>query len=190
MARKKSKPSPSRKRREQVIKEERTLDPRVLSIGTKTIVLMVSVFILNIIFLYDDASHLFGPTPEPFPRLLYNLCLYSTFLLGLAAVVFQRTYKGGVSILHLPTELAVRKYRIVFLLQSICFSIVFLTLLYRFGIIDTVNKFVLWAIPKIEPKISNIISTILGWIVSGVIGNFAYDLLKRKYLAKFSAPAK
>lgn len=37
--------------------------------------------------------------------------------------------------------------------------------------------------PAIGSTLSNVISTAIGWIISGVIGNFVYDILKRKFLS-------
>ncbi len=60
-------------------------------------------------------------------------------------------------------------------------------LLYNFGAIQYGARFIYAKAPIIGSTLSNVISTILGWVVSGVIGNFVYDILKRKYLSKFKS---
>jgi hypothetical protein len=51
---------------------------------------------------------------------------------------------------------------------------------YYLGVIDFIAYVLHTYWPKLSEKLSYGISTALGWIVSGVIGNAAYDVIKRK----------
>jgi len=53
------------------------------------------------------------------------------------------------------------------------------TLFYISGAIELLTAFLQTHWPSIEPKLSYYLSTLIGWIVSGILGNAAYDLLKR-----------
>jgi len=50
---------------------------------------------------------------------------------------------------------------------------------YISGAIDLLTTFLQTRWPSIQPRISYYFSTLIGWIVAGVLGNAGYDLLKR-----------
>lgn len=70
--------------------------------------------------------------------------------------------------------------RLTFFLCNIISATLFIMVcLYYFGVVDFVAYVLHTQWPKLSEKVSYYISTAIGWIISGIIGNAAYDLLKR-----------
>jgi hypothetical protein len=69
------------------------------------------------------------------------------------------------------------------LMLSIC---VFLTI-YVFGVVDAISAFIRAHWQSASNLMVSVVSTLASFIISGVIGNFAYDVLKRLVLRRKGA---
>jgi hypothetical protein len=58
-------------------------------------------------------------------------------------------------------------------------TLLYVFLFYISGSIDLLTAFFQAHWPSIQPKVSYYVSTLIGWIVAGILGNAGYDLLKK-----------
>jgi hypothetical protein len=109
--------------------------------------------------------------------------------LGIAACIHIRVHRRARSQFAVNHELFRRMllWRIAIDSASICVGLS--TVLYAVGITPAVAAFLASHIPAITGTVSNIVSTLIVWVLSGVVGNFAYDMLK-KALTKRSNASK
>jgi hypothetical protein len=97
----------------------------------------------------------------------------------------RRKYKRNPTI-----ETAIRTTRRTIILLSVMIAIFFATFLYGLGVTYKVDQYLLAKAPAIGANISKAAATLLNIIVSGVIGNFVYDILKKMILNKMKAGQK
>ena len=98
----------------------------------------------------------------------------SHFLILLCFIIFPKTVLFNA---------AFRK-RCLFLFKLwsvLVIASIFLTSLYAIGAVDGLTDFVKFILPIVGQNISYGISTFITWVISGVIGNVAYALLRKLF---------
>src|SRR5262245_2110210 len=82
-------------------------------------------------------------------------------------------------------KLMLKVLRTLLLSTSLAVFVFFSMLFYGLGLVQKLSQYIIAKAPAIGSTLGAVISTIVGWMVSGVIGNFVYDILKKKYQDKF-----
>ena len=81
-------------------------------------------------------------------------------------------------------EMAIKINGRLIIILSVMVAIFFATFLYGVGVTYKVDQYLLAKAPSIGANISKAASTLFSWAISGVIGNFVYDILKKMFLKK------
>jgi len=69
--------------------------------------------------------------------------------------------------------------RVEILIDWVGATIYIVIIFYGLGLIDKIAYYFSSTFPGFGKQLSYAVSTVLGWVVSGVIGNAAYDFLKK-----------
>jgi hypothetical protein len=115
-------------------------------------------------FSYADGVYLFL-------NVLLSIALFSV----LANIRFK-------TLSTLPKEKALSTVKKLIVLYSTMITVFIAMLLYNLSIISGVAGYVVFVLPVLGAKYSGFVATIGSWLVSGIVGNFAYDVLKKKML--------
>lgn len=157
-------------------------DEQVNSIGQLAFLLTFSYITFSILLKIAFTYKSFANRPGLFNKfdLMYLLAviILPTVLISYSAIT------GMKKIRAMSTRIAYRKLKSIVVVFSTLLTLTTVSIFYALGIFAYITNVIYASAPKIGTAISSIISTILGWIVSGIIGNFFYDILKRKYLNK------
>lgn len=118
-------------------------------------------------------------TPAGIYELAGSVILFTTVYRFLEIVVsFKRALNDDAY--------AVRIYRVLAFMEALRVAAFMVLLMYGAGAIDAATTLLARSLAFLSDRASYVISTVLGWIISGVIGNFAYDLLKRPIASRRS----
>jgi hypothetical protein len=111
-------------------------------------------------------------------------------------VLFATMVRGGELLINFKRlvtddEHSIRVYRILAVFEGVRVTALAVLLMYGFGAVDIVAGLLARSILFLSERSSYLVSTGLGWIASGVTGNFVYDLLRRSVTSRRgrSAPA-
>lgn len=110
-------------------------------------------------------------------------------------ILFTTTYRFLEIIVSFKRALnddayAVRIYRVLAFMEALRVAAFVVLLMYGTGVIDAVTTLLARSLAFLSERASYVVATVLGWIISGVIGNFAYDLLKRPIASRRSASGR
>ena len=122
-------------------------------------------------------------TPPGIYELAGTVILFTTVYRFLEIVVsFKRALNDDAY--------AVRIYRVLAFMEGLRVAAFVVLLMYGAGAIDAVTTLLARSVAFLSERISYAIATVFGWIISGVIGNFAYDLLKRPIASRRSVSTR
>lgn len=158
-------------------------DKQVKSISELAFLLTFSYIIFSILLKIAFTYKSFANRPELFNK--FDL-MYLLGVIILPTVLISYSAINGMSrIRNMPVRVAYKRLRSIVIIFSILIVFTIVGILYALGLFVYTAELIYTNAPRIGTTLSNAFSTIFGWIVSGVIGNLVYDILKKRYLNKF-----
>jgi len=111
--------------------------------------------------------------------LVMSLWVFLVFVGMLLLVIFRRKHP-----LSLPEQWLRRFFKWERVVMASQVAVATFLLIYRVGGVDLIADFVRTHWESVSNKAANLTSTIISLMLSGIIGNFAYDILKRFVLRR------
>ncbi len=81
---------------------------------------------------------------------------------------------------------ALRVFKLLAFWEAVRATAFLLLLMYGAGVIGEVASLLHQSATFLSARASYYVSAVVGWLISGVVGNFAYDFLKRLFLSRRS----
>ena len=151
-------------------------------IGMKAMNVVV-VLLATIGYYYIDEVSKSQEQLPPIPKLTFNILTYLLPIIGIAQVfIFWRFFilsKKGPYFKSSDAEYLIKLTRWQVAISIIALAVVAIPLLYISGFTEKTAVLIGSRFPNLGPRVSAAASYIITIVVSGVIGNFAYDVLRR-----------
>lgn len=133
----------------------------------------------------EDFFDVYNNLPE-LPRMISKTLFYGLIIIGFLQILYTSVLTAQAAVLGQRGDYVYLKKvaRLQVVVATIALSNIIIAPLYATGIAEKISKFLFSLFPKMRLDLNTIVVYLLAVIAAGVIGNFAYDILKRLFSRK------
>lgn len=165
-----------------VTKGMKTIPNSILRLQAIDILISITT-IATLLFLSTNFSQTFIDSHPHMGFIIFPAGFVITFLVAITLSsrrVYARKFFSGT----MTEQWMKRWYKLKMIRSVLMLTIASFLVIYRFGVVDIIAAFIRMHWSSASNWMVNAISTIISLTFSGIVGNFAYDMLKRIVLRK------